>query len=51
MKNNKKYIEPEFKVIETKKQDIMTASGDDFNMRGDQANHVYYKNTTWTIDI
>ena len=49
MKNN--YIEPKFDVIKTKTQDIMTASGDDFNMRGDQVNKVYYKNTTWTIDI
>lgn len=50
MKRNN-YIEPEFRVIETNTQDIMTASGDDFNTRGDQVNKVYYKNTTWTIDI
>ena len=50
MKKNK-YNEPEFRVIKTGSQDIMTASGDDFNMRGDQVNQVYYKNSTWTIDI
>ncbi|MBQ7739985.1 MAG: hypothetical protein IJT65_01945 [Eubacterium sp.] len=49
---NKKYSEPEFNIVQTSSQDIMTVSGgDDFNMLGDKPNTVYFKNSNWTIEI
>ena len=46
------YFEPEFRLIKTRENDIMTFSGgDDFNTRGDQPNSTYYQNTDWLIDL
>ncbi|MBO5495621.1 MAG: hypothetical protein J5964_07880 [Eubacterium sp.] len=47
-----RYEEPEFSVIKTNSQDIMTVSGgDDFNTLGDLMDTVFYKNSNWTIEI
>lgn len=51
MKSNK-YYEPEFTVVITGMQDVLTLSGgDDFNMLGDQKNNPYFINDNWTIEI
>lgn len=47
MKN--RYFEPEFKVINVNTKDIVTTSGDDFNMQGDKVNAPYFNNTNWII--
>ncbi|MBQ9518121.1 MAG: hypothetical protein IJI47_05735 [Eubacterium sp.] len=50
--NNSKYIEPEFRVVKQNTPDVLTASGgDDFNTMGDQLHSVYYRNTSWTIEL